>query len=108
MDEFEVKKLIADLMDALDKAGESEHGAYEAAQRWMETGSAKPIFNVRVKVSRDHYYRVQADDFEEAARYAEDLVCDQHDYSPDDWMIDSDEEEENVYDFDSLPLNDAA
>ena len=48
MDERAVKMLVADLMEALDAAGEGhpDNEAYAAARRWMETGHADPVHNV--------------------------------------------------------------
>ena len=105
MDEYAVKKLVADLMEALDDAGggHPDNDAYEAARRWMETGDARPVFNIRVHVSRDHYYRIRAEDYEAASEHAEHLVATDYDFDPTEWLIDSDEDESS-FDFDSLEI----
>ena len=108
MNEYGVKVMVADLMEALDEAGEghSECEAYVNARRWMDTGDARPIHNVCVKVSRHHYYRIQAKDFDDAAEQAEYLACSEHGYDPSEWLIDSDEDE-STFDFDSLEIHSA-
>lgn len=107
MDEYEVKKLVADLMEALDEAGNGHDGceAYAAARRWMDTGNSKPVYNVYVRVSQEVPYRIRAEDWDSAASYAESLAHDEH---GEDFFYDVDEaDDSSTFDFDSLEIQEA-
>ena len=107
MDEYEVKKMVADLMEALDAAGEGhpDNEAYEAARRWMDTGSPKPVFNVYVRVSQEIPYRIRAANWVTAESYAESLAQDEY---GDEFLYDVDEaDSSSTFDFESLGILEA-
>ena len=107
MDERAVKMLVADLMEALDAAGEGhpDNEAYAAARRWMETGHADPVHNVRVRVSREHLYRIRSNDAIAAIQAAEELAASDYGYDPNDQCVEGDTADEDAPEFEDLDVH---